>query len=98
MPAATGVNDVTIAPVANGTSALDTKPDARSTLKTDPATPASDAAANPNAAPGTATATGTAAAASSAPGAAKADADSKGKKKKKKTSKTDTTKTTPSQE
>ncbi|HVO99988.1 MAG TPA: outer membrane protein assembly factor BamD [Bryobacteraceae bacterium] len=31
---ATGVNDVTIAPVASGTSALDTKPDARATLNT----------------------------------------------------------------
>jgi outer membrane protein assembly factor BamD len=92
---AAGVNDVTIAPVATGTSALDTKPDARGALKTDPATPASDAAANPNAAPGTATANGVAAAESSAPAAA---ADSKNKKKKKKTSKTDTTKTTASQE
>ena len=99
IPAATGVNDVTIAPVAAGAgSALDTKPDARTTLKTDPATPTSDAAANPNAAPGTATANGTATAESAAPGAAKPDpsADSKNKKKKKKTDKT--TKTTASQE
>ncbi len=91
---AAGVNDVTIAPVANGTSALDTKPDARSSLKTDPSTPASDAAATPNATPGTATANGVAAAESAAPAAA----DSKSKKKKKKTSKTDTTKTTASRE
>jgi outer membrane protein assembly factor BamD len=95
--AATGVNDVTIAPVASGTSALDTKPDARSTLKTDPATPASDAAGKPNAAPGTA------AAGTANPGAAKPDQTqttdtTKNKKKKKKTSKTDTTKTTASQE
>jgi hypothetical protein len=90
--AATGVNDVTIAPVANGTSALDTKPDARTTLKTDAATPASNAAAT--------TATGKAAE-SAAGGAAKADQTTdttKGKKKKKKTTKTDTTKTTAAQE
>jgi outer membrane protein assembly factor BamD len=93
-----GVNDVTIAPVANGTSALDTKPDARSTLK-DPATPTSDAAANPNAAPGTATANGVAAAGSA--GAAKPDQTdtTKTKKKKKKNDKTtQTTKTTASPE
>jgi outer membrane protein assembly factor BamD len=99
--AATGVNDVTIAPVATGTSALDTKPDARTSLKTDPATPASDAAANPNAAPGTATANGVATAGAAAPAAAKADQTtdtSKNKKKKKKTTKTDTTKTTANQE
>ncbi len=97
--APTGVNDVTLAPVPNGTSALDTKPDARTTVR-DPATPTSDAAANPNAAPGTATATGTAAAESAAPGAAKTDTatpDPKSKKNKKKKT-TQTTKTTSSQE
>jgi outer membrane protein assembly factor BamD len=104
VPVATGVNDVTIAPVASGTSALDKLPDARTTLKTDPATPTSDAAANPNAAPGTATANGVAATTSAAPGAAKADQTpdtTKTKKKKKKTdktTKTDQTKTTASQE
>jgi outer membrane protein assembly factor BamD len=91
-PAATGVNDVTIAPVANGTSALDTKPDARTAIKTDPTAPATPAA-DPNA-PAAAAAT-----------PAKTDqtsttADSKTKKnKKKKTDKTtQTTKTTASQE
>ena len=92
VPAATGVNDVTIAPVATGTSALDTKPDARTTLKTDPTTPAAPAetpaATDPNAP------------AAAAP-AAKADQTSttdttKSKKKKKKT--TQTTKTTAPQE
>jgi outer membrane protein assembly factor BamD len=98
MPAATGVNDVTIAPVANGTSALDTKPDARTTLKTDPtapATPATPAAADPNA-------PASPAKADAAP--AKTDQtattlDPKSKKKKKKTTKTDqTTKPAASQE
>ena len=42
-PPTTGVNDVTIAPVANGTSALDTKPDARTTP------PANATPADPNA-------------------------------------------------
>ena len=92
VPVATGVNDVTIAPVATGTSALDTKPDARTTLKTDPTTPAAPAetpaATDPNAP------------AAAAP-AAKADQTSttdttKSKKKKKKT--TQTTKTTAPQE
>lgn len=93
----TGVNDVTIAPVANGASALDTKPDARTALKTDPTAPATPAAADPNAPK-----TGDAAAAP-AP-AAKTDQTSttdtsKSKKKKKKTTKTDlATKTTSSQE
>ncbi|MGA3186190.1 MAG: outer membrane protein assembly factor BamD, partial [Bryobacteraceae bacterium] len=96
----TGVNDVTIAPVANGSSALDTKPDARTTppATTTPAanpgtTPAGTPAADPNA-PKT-----------DAAAPAKTDqttaTDSKSKKKKKKTTKTDqtsTTKTTPSQE
>src|SRR5580704_3643290 len=53
VPVATGVNDVTIAPVATGTSALDTKPDARTTMKTDPTAPAAPAetpaATDPNA-------------------------------------------------
>jgi outer membrane protein assembly factor BamD len=95
VPAApTGVNDVTIAPVATGTSALDTKPDARGALKTDPAAPATPAAADPNA-PATPGAI---------PAAAKPDQTpttdtSKSKKKKKKTDKTtQTTKTTASQE
>ena len=48
---ATGINDVTIAPVANGSSALDTKPDARTTLSTNPTDPAkTDATAKPDAA------------------------------------------------
>ena len=91
-PAATGVNDVTIAPVAaGGNSALDTKPDARTAIKTDPTAPATPAA-DPNAPP-------------AATAAAKTDQTSttdtsKGKKtKKKKTDKTtQTTKTTASQE
>jgi outer membrane protein assembly factor BamD len=99
VPAATGVNDVTIAPVAAGSSALDTKPDARTPLKTDPTTPATPAT-DPNAPPA---APGTAA----APATGKPDAtqttapDTKSKKKKKKTDKTtkpDPTKTTASQE
>jgi len=97
MPATTGVNDVTIAPVAAGTSALDTKPDARTTLKTDPTTPATPgatpgAAADPNA-PAAATPAATTAA---KPDTAAAADTSKNKKKKKKTDKT--TKTTASQE
>jgi outer membrane protein assembly factor BamD len=87
-PAAAGVNDVTIAPVANGASALDTKPDARTAppAATDPNAPnapKTDAAAAPAATTGQTTTT-----------------DSKSKKKKKKaTTKTDqTTKTTSSQE
>jgi outer membrane protein assembly factor BamD len=89
----TGVNDVTIAPVANGTSALDTKPDARTALKTDPTAPAAPST-DPNA-PKT---DGTAAATP----AAKTDQtsttlDPKSKKKKKKsTTKTDQTQTTKS--
>jgi outer membrane protein assembly factor BamD len=89
----TGVNDVTIAPVANGTSPLDTKPDARTALKTDPTAPAAPST-DPNA-PKT---DGTAAATP----AAKADQtsttlDPKSKKKKKKsTTKTDQTQTTKS--
>jgi outer membrane protein assembly factor BamD len=102
VPAATGVNDVTIAPVASGTSALDTNPDARTTIKPDGSTPAP---ADPNAAPANG------AAAPATPAAAKTDAapaaptqtsttdTTKGKKKKKKTDKTTTTtKTTASQE
>jgi outer membrane protein assembly factor BamD len=88
----TGVNDVTIAPVS-GASALDTKPDARTELKTDPTTPATKPA-DPNAP----AASATPAAGAAAP--AKADqtstTDTKSKKKKKKT--TSTTKTTSSQE
>ena len=89
----TGVNDVTIAPVAGGTSALDTKPDARTALKTDPTAPAAPST-DPNA-PKT---DGTAAATP----AAKTDQtsttlDPKSKKKKKKsTTKTDQTQTTKS--
>jgi outer membrane protein assembly factor BamD len=84
-PVATGVNDVTIAPVTGGNSALDTKPDARTTLP---------ASADPNA-PKPAT---TADPAKTDP-ATPADAKSKKKKKKTdKTTKTDQTKTTASQE
>jgi outer membrane protein assembly factor BamD len=98
----TGVNDVTIAPVGTGTSALDTKPDARTTL------PANATPADPNAAKPTAGNEGAAkpepakpeevtAAAASANKPKAAD-----KKKKKKTTKTDqttaTTKTTANQE
>ncbi|HTB16047.1 MAG TPA: outer membrane protein assembly factor BamD [Bryobacteraceae bacterium] len=95
MPAATGVNDVTIAPVAAGAgSPLDTKPDARTSLKTDPTAPATPAAADPNA-PATPAATTPATA---KPDAAATPDASKGKKKNKKktdkTTKTDTTKTT----
>lgn len=89
---ATGVNDVTIAPVANGNSALDTKPDARGTVKTDPAAPATPAA-DPNA---------PAAAPAAKPDASAAADASKNKKKNRKktdkTTKTDQTKTTASQE
>jgi outer membrane protein assembly factor BamD len=86
----TGINDVTIAPVTGGSSALDTKPDARTTLKTDPTAPAKTDATTPEAAK-----------TDVAP--AKADQtsttiDPKSKKKKKKTTKTDLTKTTASQE
>jgi outer membrane protein assembly factor BamD len=102
IPAATGVNDVTIAPVASGNSALDTKPDARTTLKTDPSAPATPPATDPNA-PATPPATPGATPAAGAAPAAKADQTSttdtsKNKKKKKKTTKTDTTKTTAAQE
>jgi outer membrane protein assembly factor BamD len=105
VPAATGVNDVTIAPVAAGAgSALDTKPDARTTLKTDPTTPATPPAADPNAPPAAAGAAPGAAPGATAAGAtpaAKTDQTSttdtsKNKKKKKKT--TSTTKTTSAQE
>lgn len=89
----TGVNDVTIAPVANGSSALDTKPDARGTLKTDPTAPATPAAADPNAPAATPAAT---AAAAAKPDQTSTTDTSKTKKKKKKT--TQTTKTTASQE
>jgi outer membrane protein assembly factor BamD len=89
----TGVNDVTIAPVGTGTSALDTKPDARTTLPAN-ATPADPNAAKPAPAkPEEVTA--------AAAGANKPKAADKSKKKKK-TTKTDqttsTTKTTASQE
>jgi outer membrane protein assembly factor BamD len=92
---AAGVNDVTIAPVANGTSALDTKPDARTTLATDPTAPA---AKDPNAP--------AAPAADAAPAktdqTSTTDTSKSKKKNKKKTTKTDqttaTTKTTASQE
>jgi outer membrane protein assembly factor BamD len=95
----TGVNDVTIAPVANGTSALDTKPDARTTLPAnatpaDPSVPKTEVAKPEPAKPEEVTA---AAASANKPKAAD-------KKKKKKTTKTDqttttsTTKTTASQE
>jgi outer membrane protein assembly factor BamD len=74
MPTTTGVNDVTIAPVANGTSALDTKPDARTTLPAaDPNAPKTDEAAAP-ATPAKTDQTTT--------------IDPKSKKKKKKTTKT----------
>jgi outer membrane protein assembly factor BamD len=82
----TGVNDVTIAPVANGTSALDTKPDARTTPPAN-ATDAKPADAAP------------AVDAKAAPASTSSAADKK--KKKKKTTKTDqptqTTKTTANQ-
>jgi hypothetical protein len=92
---AAGVNDVTIAPVANGTSALDTKPDARTTLATDPTAPA---AKDPNAP--------AAPAADAAPAktdqTSTTDTSKSTMKNKKKTTKTDqttaTTKTTASQE
>jgi outer membrane protein assembly factor BamD len=89
----TGVNDVTIAPVGTGTSALDTKPDARTTL------PANATPADPNAAkPAPAKPEEVTAAAASANKPKAADKN----KKKKKTTKTDqtttTTKTTASQE
>jgi hypothetical protein len=92
-PPTTGVNDVTIAPVASGASALDTKPDARTTL------PASAKPEDPNAAkPAAAKPEEVTAAAASANKPVAADK----KKKKKKTTKTDqtttTTKTTASQE
>jgi outer membrane protein assembly factor BamD len=95
VPAApTGVNDVTIAPVDKGNSALDTKPDARSTLKTDPTAPAAKPEGDAAAAP----AAGTTAAASGAKPDQTSTTDPKNKKKKKKTSKTDTTKTSANQE
>jgi outer membrane protein assembly factor BamD len=93
--AATGVNDVTIAPVAANNSALDTKPDARTALPGDPAAPATPPAGAPNApaTPGTATAT------PASQTATTATDTTKSKKKKKKTDKTTlTTKTTASQE
>jgi outer membrane protein assembly factor BamD len=104
MPAATGVNDVTIAPVAAGAgSALDTKPDARTTLKSDPSAPATPAAADPTAPAATpAPASSSATPATAKPDAAATPDASKNKKKNKKktdkTTKTDTTKTTASQE
>jgi outer membrane protein assembly factor BamD len=94
IPAATGVNDVTIAPVTGSTSALDTKPDARTTIKTDPTAPATPPPADPNAPAAAAT---PAAKTVAAPADQTATTDtSKTKKKKKKT--TQTTKTTASQE
>ena len=100
---ATGVNDVTIAPVATGNSALDTKPDARATLKTDPSAPATPAAADPTAPAATpAPASSTATPATAKPDATATPDASKNKKKNKKktdkTTKTDQTKTTASQE
>jgi outer membrane protein assembly factor BamD len=85
-PPVTGVNDVTIAPVANGApSALDTKPDARTTL------PASAKPEDPTAAkPESAKPEEVTAAAASANKPVAADK----KKKKKKTTKTDQTSTT----
>jgi outer membrane protein assembly factor BamD len=91
----TGINDVTIAPVTGGSSALDTKPDARTTLKTDPTAPAKTDAATPDAAK------------TDAAPAAKTDqtsttVDPKSKKKKKKPTKPEQTipnaKTTANQE
>ncbi len=87
----TGVNDVTIAPVANGTSALDTKPDARTTLPSnatpaDSAAPKTDAAKPEPAKPEEVTA--------AAAGANKPAAPAGKKKKKKKPTKTDQTTTT----
>jgi len=91
-PPTTGVNDVTIAPVANGTSALDTKPDARTTL---PANAKPEDPAAPKAEPAKPEEVTAAAAGANKPKAAD-------KKKKKKTTKPDqtttTTKTTASQE
>ncbi len=89
----TGVNDVTIAPVANGASALDTKPDARATLNSSTGANA-DAAKTGEAAPAAAPA---APAATAKPDQTPATDTSKSKKKKKKTAKT-TTQTTASQE
>jgi outer membrane protein assembly factor BamD len=83
MPA-TGVNDVTIAPVAAGASALDTKPDARTTLKTDPTAPATPPAADPNAPAATP-------AVAAKPDQTSTTDTSKTKKKKKKTTQTKTT-------
>jgi outer membrane protein assembly factor BamD len=96
----TGINDVTIAPVTGGSSALDTKPDARTTLKTDPTAPAKTDASTPDAAKPEAAKT------EAAP-AAKTDqtsttVDPKSKKKKKKPTKPEQTipasKTTANQE
>jgi outer membrane protein assembly factor BamD len=86
----TGVNDVTIAPVANGTSALDTKPDARTTLPAN-ATPADGAPKTDAAKPEPAKPEEVTAAAA---GANKPAAPADKKKKKKKTTKTDQTTTT----
>jgi outer membrane protein assembly factor BamD len=101
LPAASsGVNDVTIAPVASGTSALDTKPDARTAIKTDPNAPASTAAspATPSTTPAATPASAAPPAAAPATSQTTNTTDTK-KKKKKKTTKTDqTTKTTANQE
>jgi outer membrane protein assembly factor BamD len=89
----TGVNDVTIAPVSGSNSALDTKPDARTTL---PASTGSSTTDSSAAKPDTATD------ASKATPAAADSSKSKKKTSKKKTTKTDqtpqTTKTTASPE
>jgi len=85
----TGVNDVTIAPVANGTSALDTKPDARTTLPAN-ATPADGAPKTDVAKPEPAKPEEVTAAAA---GANKPASPADKKKKKKKTTTTTTTKT-----
>jgi outer membrane protein assembly factor BamD len=99
---ATGVNDVTIAPVSGSNSALDTKPDARAALKTDPTAPAAadPNAAKPAAAPAAVPATAPAVGPAAAPANQTATTDTtKKKQKKKKTDKTtQTTKTTASQE
>jgi outer membrane protein assembly factor BamD len=81
---ATGVNDVTIAPLTGGNTALDTKPDARTTLPADAAK--SDAAKADAATPAKTDQTST------------TDTSKSKKKTKKKTTKTDLTKTTSSQE
>ena len=102
-PPSTGVNDVTIAPVENGASALDTKPDARpvaNAAKVDPTAPELPPE-DPNAPKAAAPATPASPATPNAAGKAAPTDTSKSKKKdkKKKTTKTDqTNKTTSSQE